>query len=84
MAANPQLDATIFTVSRFQACATDLHQTVARLQAIEEELANTVQEMRFQDDSRERLLIAADMLADLRAALSGLGCVRRFAQPATP
>ena len=83
MAANPQLDGTVFTVSRFQACATDLRQTMAHLQAIEEEMADTVQEMRSQDGSRERLLIAEDMLADLRAALSELGYVRRIAQSPT-
>ena len=84
MAANPRLDDTIFTVSRFQACATDLRQTVAHLQAIEEELADTLQEMHYQGEARERLLIAGDMLADLRAALSQLGYTRRVAQAATP
>jgi hypothetical protein len=83
MVANPQLDGTVFTVSRFQACATDLRHAVAHLQAIEQELSDTVQQMRYFDDSRERLMIAEDMLADLRTALGEIGYVCRGAQAAT-
>lgn len=82
MAANPQLDGGIFPFSRFQACAANLHQTVARLQAIEEEMADSVQKMHSQGASPERLLIAEDMLADLRAALDKIGNAPRFSRPA--
>ena len=77
MAANLQLDDTVFALSRFQACTADLRHTVACLQAIEEEMAEAVQEMRHQNETAERLCIAEDMLADLRAALREIAYVRQ-------
>jgi hypothetical protein len=76
MAANLQLDNTVFALSRFQTCTADLRHAVACLQAIEEEMAEAVQEMYHQNETSERLCIAEDMLADLRAALRELGCLR--------
>lgn len=77
MAANPQLDGTVFTSSRLRTCMADLSHTIDHLQAIEAEMADIVQEMLYQGDSRERILIVNEMLADLRSALNELGYVHR-------
>ena len=84
MAANPQIDTNVFAVARFQSCAADLRFTAAHLQAIEEEMADALQEMRRQGESPERLLIAGEVLADLRAALGELGYTRRSTKSGAP
>jgi primase-polymerase (primpol)-like protein len=72
MAAHPHPDPTVFTLSRFQASASDLRQTVEHLQEVEEEMTATLQEMYAQAHPRERLMVAEAIVAGLRTALTQL------------